>query len=73
MSKNIPIEVSNYFKKIGSKSGKKLLAERGPEYFSRISKMRKTFGRQKKVVSEMSPQGPISPQGPTPHPEGPTS
>jgi hypothetical protein len=49
MNKNIPPEVSDYFRKIGSKSGKKLLAERGPEYFSRISKMRRRFGRQKAV------------------------
>jgi hypothetical protein len=47
-NKNIPPEVSEYFRKLGEKSGKKLLAERGPEYFSRISKLRKTFGRQNK-------------------------
>jgi hypothetical protein len=47
----VPTEVSNYFKKIGSKSGKKLLAERGPEYFSKISRMRHSFSRQKKVTS----------------------
>lgn len=49
MKKYVDPKVSEYFRKIGSKSGKKLLAERGPEYFSRISKMRKVHGRQKKT------------------------
>lgn len=49
MKKNVPPEVSAWFREIGRKSGRKILAERGPEYFSRIAKMRKTFGRQKKV------------------------
>lgn len=49
MKTNVDPAVSAYFRKIGSNSGKKLLAERGPEYFSKISKMRKSFGRQKKV------------------------
>ena len=52
MNKNVPAEVSEYFRKIGKKSGKKLLEERGKEYFSKISKMRKTFGRQKKNVED---------------------
>ena len=44
---NVPPEVSKYFAKLGKKSGKKLFNERGPEYFSMISKKRKTHGRQK--------------------------
>ena len=45
-SNTVPLEVSNYFSSLGRKSGKKLLKERGPEYFSKISKMRKTHGRE---------------------------
>lgn len=49
MNKDVSPEISEYFRKLGRKSGKKLMAERGSEYFSKISKLRKTFGRQKKV------------------------
>lgn len=42
-------EVRKYFQKIGRISGRKLFKERGSKYFSRISKMRKTHGRQKKT------------------------
>ncbi len=45
-SANVPPEVSTYFREIGRKSGKKLMEERGSEYFSKISKLRKTHGRQ---------------------------
>ena len=47
--KPISDEVRAFFSKIGRKSGEKLRDERGSSYFSKISKMRKTFGRQKKV------------------------
>jgi hypothetical protein len=49
MNKNVPPEVSAFFREIGRKNGKKLLEERGPEYFRKIQSMRKTHGRQKKV------------------------
>ena len=47
-NKNTPPEVSAFFHDIGKRNGKKLFEERGSKYFSNISKMRKTFGRQKK-------------------------
>lgn len=53
---NISEEVHNYFSEIGKKSGNKIKQEveagvRPKDYFSKISKMRKTFGRQKKIAS----------------------
>lgn len=52
MKKNVPAEVSAFFSPIGKANGKKLFQDRGSEYFSKISRMRKTFGRQKKDSSE---------------------
>lgn len=51
---DVPPEVSAYFKKIGQKSGQKIRDEvksgkRDPNYFSKISKMRKQYGRKAKV------------------------
>lgn len=37
-------EMKKFFKENGKKGGKKLLAQRGPEYFKRISAMRKVKG-----------------------------
>lgn len=51
-NKNVPPEVSAFFREIGVRNGKKLFEDRGSEYFSKISKMRKTFGRQVKPVNE---------------------
>lgn len=58
MSKDVPAEVSAYFRQIGKKSGQKINKEiasglRDKDYFSKISKMRKTFGRQKKQTPEV--------------------
>lgn len=47
--RKVPSEVSAFFAEIGRKNGKKLMEERGSEYFKNISKMRKRFGRRKKV------------------------
>lgn len=52
MNNKIPDEVHEYFSNIGKKSGNKLKEEiasgiRDKDYFSKISKMRKSFGRQK--------------------------
>jgi hypothetical protein len=40
---NLPPEVYEFFKRIGHLNGTKLFKERGSEYFSKISKMRKHF------------------------------
>ena len=53
--KNLPPEVYEFFRGIGEKSGKKILKERGPEYFSKISKMRKVHGRQKTEETPSKP------------------
>ncbi len=47
--KNLPPAVQEWYAEIGRKNGKKLMEERGPEYFSRIASMRKKHGRQKPV------------------------
>lgn len=46
MSK-ITNEVRDFFREIGRKNGKALYEKHGPEYFKKISAMRKTHGRQK--------------------------
>lgn len=51
--KEIPESVREYFAAIGKKNGDKLFKERGSEYFSRISAMRKNpFGKPRKIVPE---------------------
>lgn len=52
MNKNLPPEVLKFFQEIGHKSGSKLRDERGPEYFSKISKMRKNPGRRSQAPKE---------------------
>lgn len=47
-NKNVPPEVSAFFAELGRKNGKKLMEERGSDYFSKIASMRKTHGRQGK-------------------------
>lgn len=56
--KNISPEVKKFFEEIGRKNGKALYAKHGPEYFKRISAMRKIHGRQKPKpeVQETVPQ-----------------
>lgn len=46
--RNISPEVRAYFQEIGRKRGNALKEKHGSAYFSRIAKMRKTYGRQKK-------------------------
>ena len=41
-------EVREFFAEIGRRNGEKLMQERGSEYFSKISKMRKRYGRLSK-------------------------
>ncbi len=60
--KQIPKEVHDFFHKIGVANGNKLKQEvesgmRDKNYYSNISKLRKTHGRQKAVdaVTEASP------------------
>lgn len=53
-TKQVPDEVRKWFSHIGKKSGNKIKSEveagkRPADYYSRISKMRKTHGRQKTV------------------------
>jgi hypothetical protein len=49
MKKNLDPAVLAFFQDIGHKSGSKLRDERGSEYFSRISRLRKHPGRKKKA------------------------
>jgi len=47
--KELPEEVRAFFAAIGKKNGKKLMEERGPEYFRKIASMRKRpFGKERK-------------------------
>lgn len=49
MSKNkLDPAVKAFFVENGRKAGNALMAKHGPEYFKRISAMRKTHGRQRK-------------------------
>jgi hypothetical protein len=60
MGKNTPPAVSEYFAEIGRRNGKELLRKHGPDYFKRISAMRKTHGRQKKSTASVSKEPPVS-------------
>lgn len=57
-SKQVPPEVRKWFSDIGKKSGNKIKDEvasgkRPADYYSRISKMRKTHGRQKTEAPQL--------------------
>jgi hypothetical protein len=47
MKKQTNQEIHDFFAEIGHRNGTKLLKERGPEYFRKISAMRKIHGKQK--------------------------